>query len=74
MLDFYAPNGYKVRVYSGHTLYVSHPNDDRIVAVYTPRQGDTVYVDLPGIMVEGREALAYGKRRIGNQDPYEQNR
>ncbi len=67
MLDFNAPNGYKVRCYAGDTVYVSHPNDDRIVACYTPRHGDTVYPDLYPTMVEGREALAYGKQWLRDQ-------
>ena len=73
MLDFNAPNGYKVRCYEGDTIYVSHPCDDRIVAVYTPRHGDTVYPDLYLIMVEGREALAYGKQYLKDRKPIQQD-
>ena len=73
MLDFNAPNGYKVRCYAGDTIYVSHPCDDRIVAVYTPRHGDTVYPDLYLIMVEGREALAYEKQYLKDRKPIQQD-
>lgn len=71
MLDFNAPNGYKVRVYAGDTLYVSHPYTDRVCAVYTPRHGDTVYADLYPVMVSAREALAYGKQWLRNRVPIE---
>lgn len=64
MLDFNAPNGYKVRCYAGDTVYISDLASDRVVAVYTPRHGDCIYLGAggPSETQERREALAYGKQ------------
>lgn len=72
MLDFNAPNGYRVRCWSNGSIYVVHPCDSRTVAVYTPEHGDTIYPDLYPTMVEGREALKYGKQYFRDQNQVEQ--
>ena len=71
MLDFNAPNGYKVRVYAGSVINVCKPDTNRVCAIYTSRHGDTVYPDSYPVMVSAREALAYGKQRIWATDSNE---